>query len=45
MQTFCPTILASNFISIGTIEHDPLNPQRVVKIQHALSLYFVIPNA
>ena len=44
MQTFCPTILASNFISIGTVGHETLNTQRVVKIQHAMSLYFVIPN-
>ena len=45
MQNFCPTILASNFISIDTVGHETLNSGRVVKIQRALSLYFIIPNA
>ena len=45
MQTFCHTILALNFITIGAGEHETLNPQRIVKIQHVLSLHFVIPNA
>ena len=45
MLIFCPTILALNFITIGAIRHETLNSRRVVKIQHAMSLHLVIPNA
>ena len=45
MLIFCPTILALSFITIGAIRHETLNSRRVVKIQHAMSLHLVIPNA